>query len=715
MCLQPFYLLTLSSLGVYNCACPDWIKMKIGELGTASIAECWNSDAAQWIRRKMYAGDWEATCNCFCPHVINYRQTGKLFRYDELAQIEALTPQLIEEIQAGKTRLEATPTAFKLDNSAICNLDCIMCSRASYPENPDLVGKTMADLGQYLPSAKRIIMSGFGDPLARLDTRALLMDEGHGHLKFDLITNALLLPRFWERIRHRKFGDLLVSIDAADKRTYETIRRGGVWDDLLKSLTLLEENRDRFESITLNMTVMRENYQSIPAFIDFALSRGFRASFQRIRGPYVPQNIFEPPDTEALGTLRGILDHARAAADHSRVFFGDLPGGDAEQDPPAAALRPSVTPSALHQSAIELLQQGRIAEALTTMERVLAGDPQNAEAHNDLGAIYHAAGDTAKAQHHFEQALTIDPGDAAALKNMIDLCLDTNQLERARTMCDRLMARHPDDEEAPHLWALIQDRLSDTANSIQRNREQWSHYDWSEGSDEWSACWGGTEQLWQRTLLPRIGAFLPAGHILEIAPGFGRCTQYLVPQSRTLSIVDLTERCIEACRKRFKDYTHIRYFVNDGQSLDMIADNSIDFVFSWDSLVHVEKDVMRAYLRQLAVKLKPGAYGFLHHSNIGSFLDAASGKLTVENRHWRGESMSAALFRAYCEEAGLECLRQEILAWGGDVLNDCLSTFRRPAGGPRPKTDIEENPGFMEEARGTRRPPALYDQPLPDQ
>ena len=63
-----------------------------------------------------------------------------------------------------------------------------------------------------------------------------------------------------------------------------------------------------------------------------------------------------------------------------------------------------------------------------------------------------------------------------------------------------------------------------------------------------------------------------------------------------LVIVDLTERCIEDCRERFADSTNIEYHVNDGRSLEMVEDGSIDFAFSFDSLVHVELDVLDAYV-----------------------------------------------------------------------------------------------------------------------
>ena len=54
-------------------------------------------------------------------------------------------------------------------------------------------------------------------------------------------------------------------------------------------------------------------------------------------------------------------------------------------------------------------------------------------------------------------------------------------------------------------------------------------------------------------------------------------------------------------------------------SLPMVEDQSIDFAFSFDSLVHVESDVLMGYLAELARTLKPEGVAFLHHSNYGSY------------------------------------------------------------------------------------------------
>ena len=96
----------------------------------------------------------------------------------------------------------------------------------------------------------------------------------------------------------------------------------------------------------------------------------------------------------------------------------------------------------------------------------------------------------------------------------------------------------------------------------------------------------------------RIQQFVPSGYCAEIAPGFGRWTKYLLNLAERIVVVDLAEKCIEHCMERFASEKHIGSHVNNGRSLGMVEDFSLDFVFSYDSLVHAELDVMDAYIER---------------------------------------------------------------------------------------------------------------------
>jgi hypothetical protein len=241
--------------------------------------------------------------------------------------------------------------------------------------------------------------------------------------------------------------------------------------------------------------------------------------------------------------------------------------------------------------------------------------------------------------------------------------------------------------------------------SIQENRAVWSgSYDWTNRGDEWSIGWGDAATEWSATLLPRLTPFLPAHAILEIAPGLGRWTQYLIPLCDDYIGVDLSESAVKGCKERFSSATSAQFFVNDGTSLAMVRDQSVDLAFSFDSLVHVEMSVLNSYFAQLAHKLRQSGVAFIHHSNLG----AIKVPRNPQWAEWRDRSVSAATVAAAAAESGLRCIGQELITWSSGYMIDCISVLVRadsPLAGPLRRA---VNPYFVMEAASATRIAYVY-------
>jgi ubiquinone/menaquinone biosynthesis C-methylase UbiE len=250
--------------------------------------------------------------------------------------------------------------------------------------------------------------------------------------------------------------------------------------------------------------------------------------------------------------------------------------------------------------------------------------------------------------------------------------------------------------------------------SIEWNRKQWisARTGWNQVGEGWSSSWGGVDMQWYGTILPRIHNYVPAGTILEIACGFGRWTQYLKDCCERLIAVDLVPECVEACNARFADCTHATFYANDGKSLEMVPDSSVDLVFSFDSLVHVDPTVMQAYISQLPRVLSANGVAFLHHSNLGEYgyyrlvervpkLRGALGRLGIleRNLHNRDRTVSGQLVRGVVENAGLKCISQEMVPWSTrSSLIDCFTVIVRPSNQSFPQNlKMIRNKAFMEE------------------
>jgi SAM-dependent methyltransferase len=273
--------------------------------------------------------------------------------------------------------------------------------------------------------------------------------------------------------------------------------------------------------------------------------------------------------------------------------------------------------------------------------------------------------------------------------------------------------------------------------SVEENRAIWGKdYSWPHKGDEWSAVWGGVETHWYATILPRIRRFLPARRILEIAPGYGRWSIFLIDCAEEYIGVDLNPECVSACQARFPAASHARFVANDGKSLAAVDEGSIDFAFSFDSLVHAEIDIIDAYLHELSRTLSPDGVAIIHHSNLGEYgkttrnlsrlLSMPARRLPLAEKmlrksrlidweHWRAQSVSARKVADLCSVAGLVCIGQEIIDWGHESrrMVDCLSTLTRLGSKWERPNVVVRNPHFMAEAFSAHAISEVYASLLP--
>jgi O-methyltransferase len=239
--------------------------------------------------------------------------------------------------------------------------------------------------------------------------------------------------------------------------------------------------------------------------------------------------------------------------------------------------------------------------------------------------------------------------------------------------------------------------------TLEWNASTWDGaYDWGAQGEEWSKAWGGSEAQWFGCLYPRLHRFLPASSVLEIAPGFGRWTKFLIPNCNSLTGIDLSQECIDACNKIFSSASNTSFVKNDGLSLEG-APEQLDFVFSFDSLVHVEFDVLDGYIKQIIQKLSKTGVAFLHHSNFGAL------PVGAENPHQRARSVSATRVAQSVIENKGTVISQELVNWGAKELTDCFTILCAAGEG---QTGLEfttlRNYQFMLEAEIIRSAQAMY-------
>jgi SAM-dependent methyltransferase len=196
---------------------------------------------------------------------------------------------------------------------------------------------------------------------------------------------------------------------------------------------------------------------------------------------------------------------------------------------------------------------------------------------------------------------------------------------------------------------------------------------WETDGHEWSKSFGTTENLWNNEIFDKIKEFR-GKKILEIAPGFGRITQFLSILAGELIVVDLNPICIEKTKSKLKHHV-LAYFVNDGKSIPKVRDNSQDLVFSFDSFVHMHANVTEEYVKEISRVLKPGGQAFIHHSWLYGGSDESTHNVAGRS------NMSPEQFKTFVENNNMEIVSQNVIQfkplelWNG---TDCISMFRKP-------------------------------------
>lgn len=196
-------------------------------------------------------------------------------------------------------------------------------------------------------------------------------------------------------------------------------------------------------------------------------------------------------------------------------------------------------------------------------------------------------------------------------------------------------------------------------SSLRMNEQIWTSWDWSSAGDEWTPS-----PEWKASLVSCVlQRYIPGGvDTLEIGPGAGRWTAELQPISRHLTGVDISETCVDICRRRFAGSSNTTFLKTSGADLNGVTDRSIDALWSFDVFVHINCRDVESYVREFSRVMRPGAIGVIHHgsgagtqggwrSNLTTddftrLLKQAKFEIVDQFERWqdRGQSFSVGLY-----------------------------------------------------------------------
>lgn len=272
VCLSPFVTANIDISGeVRLCNCGGWMWTNVGNLFLNTMKEILSSREAQLIRGSIADGSY-LYCNEKTCGVINNNELND--RHDPHG-----VPPRVQECLEDPTRFYM-PTEIILAGDITCNLSCPSC-RNSVIKVDDESLELYQDLGNKIrqnlfseptDDPMRLMLSTSGELFASpmlLQMVNTISVQDYPNLRLVLQSNGLLAPARWHRLgdMQDRVDSIVVTVDAARPETYEQLRRGGRWEDILSALEWLsDKKRENNMDFVIRMIVQQANYQEMEEF-----------------------------------------------------------------------------------------------------------------------------------------------------------------------------------------------------------------------------------------------------------------------------------------------------------------------------------------------------------------------------------------------------------------------------------------------------------------
>jgi MoaA/NifB/PqqE/SkfB family radical SAM enzyme len=244
----------------------------IGNIFKSPITEILSGNVAKTLRQSIIDGSYE-----YC----NENACG-IIRHNQLNDRDALPPKVSWQIKDSSRFV--TPYEIVLAGDKTCNLSCPSCRTSVFKSNDEFKEK-QEQLGELLrknlfsqPTDDAISLTVsttgevFASPLLLRFVSSIDVNS-FPNLELTLQTNGLLAPEFWHKLGNmqHKVKKTTVTVDASRPETYEKLRRGGAWKDIVFALNWFK-NKKSETGMKLNtrIVVQVDNINQLDEFYHFS-------------------------------------------------------------------------------------------------------------------------------------------------------------------------------------------------------------------------------------------------------------------------------------------------------------------------------------------------------------------------------------------------------------------------------------------------------------
>lgn len=184
------------------------------------------------------------------------------------------------------SRLFSVPYVIQIEPTTKCNLKCSFCESGFWDRKgidmPISIFKKIID---QFPSITKMHLQGFGEPLMCKDFFKMIDYCKFKGITVTTTTNATLLnEKNIQEIFETGLDSLSISIDGATPETFESIRIGAKFDEVIKNTKNIIRIRGRWNKPQINFsyTATNENIHEFPDILKLAKDIGIDLIYARL-------------------------------------------------------------------------------------------------------------------------------------------------------------------------------------------------------------------------------------------------------------------------------------------------------------------------------------------------------------------------------------------------------------------------------------------------
>ena len=152
-----------------------------------------------------------------------------------------------------------------------CNLNCLHCrGMVSEELDKESILKIAKEISTLSP--RWIIIEG-GEPLLQKELFKIIEIIFESNIKTYLITNGMLFDEDWAKIFKKFNVNLMISVDGADKESYEKIRKGASFEKLKEAVAIANEYEILDSAL---VTIFKHNKNQIAKLFQFIKELDFK-------------------------------------------------------------------------------------------------------------------------------------------------------------------------------------------------------------------------------------------------------------------------------------------------------------------------------------------------------------------------------------------------------------------------------------------------------